>query len=81
MRRLRMIQFVPLLLLLCLASASALGQAKPVPFKPPEDLAYRRESASSEGTRLGVELFALKSLDGQKLPTLLLCHGWERRLN
>src|SRR4051812_43391858 len=71
-----MIQLVPLAILLGLASASALGQAKPVPFQPPDDLHYRPATALSEGTRLGVEVFVLKSLDGQKLPTLLLCHGW-----
>jgi dienelactone hydrolase len=30
----------------------------------------------SEGTRLTAELFALKKRNGQKLPTIIMCHGW-----
>ncbi len=30
----------------------------------------------SEGTRLTAEVFSLKSLEGKKLPTIILCHGW-----
>ena len=30
----------------------------------------------SEGSRLAAELFSLKSLDGQKLPTIIMSHGW-----
>jgi dienelactone hydrolase len=30
----------------------------------------------SEGTRMVAELYSLKALDGRRLPTVILCHGW-----
>ena len=30
----------------------------------------------SEGTRLSADLYSLKSLDGKKLPSIVMCHGW-----
>lgn len=45
-------------------------------YTPPEDLNWRQQDVMSEGTRLTAELFALKKLDGKKLPTIIMCHGW-----
>jgi outer membrane protein assembly factor BamB/dienelactone hydrolase len=56
------------------------GQAQtasaPVPFKPPDDIAFRTASIMSEGTRMAAEVYSLKSLEGKRLPTIILCHGW-----
>jgi dienelactone hydrolase len=43
---------------------------------PPDDIDYRKAGIMSEGTRMAAELFALKSLSGQALPTILMAHGW-----
>jgi dienelactone hydrolase len=59
-----------------LFSSLAHGQPSGTRFTPPEDIHWRPQTILSEGTRLAAELFALKSLDGKKLPTLILCHGW-----
>src|SRR6476659_8034289 len=31
---------------------------------------------TSEGTRIAAELFSLKTQDGKRLPTIIMCHGW-----
>ena len=45
-------------------------------FQPPGDINFRKGTIYSEGTRMGTELFSLKSNDGEKLPTILMTHGW-----
>ncbi len=52
------------------------GQQPAAGYKPPDDLNWRQQTIVSEGTRMAGELFSLKSLDGKKLPTVVLCHGW-----
>ncbi len=52
------------------------GPDKAPAFAPPENINYRKQTIVSEGTRLAAELFSLKSLDGKKLPTIIMCHGW-----
>ena len=64
------------LLLALLSPPLAYGQPKPAVFTPPKGIAYRQQIIMSEGTRLAAELFALKSQDGKKLPTIIMCHGW-----
>ena len=61
-------------LVLCLASAFA--QRPPAPWSAPEDIDFRKANIMSEGTRMSAEVFAPKSAAGNKLPTLILCHGW-----
>ena len=56
--------------------ALAQAQTAPAPFTPPEDIHFRTANIMSEGTRMAAELFSLKALDGKKLPTVILCHGW-----
>ena len=46
------------------------------PFKPPADVKFRTASIMSEGTRMAAEVYSLKSLEGKRLPTIVLCHGW-----
>ena len=62
--------------LLVVCGASAWGQGEPAAYKPPEDIAFRKATIISEGTRMAAELFSLKSQDGKKLPTIIMCHGW-----
>jgi dienelactone hydrolase len=59
-----------------LFSVGAAAQPQRVPFTPPDDIDYRKAVIISEGTRMAAELFALKSLAGQALPTILMAHGW-----
>jgi outer membrane protein assembly factor BamB/dienelactone hydrolase len=66
--------FVTLWVVLHLAIARA--QADGPKFTPPEGIHFRTQTIISEGTRIAAEVFSLKSLEGQKLPTIILCHGW-----
>jgi pimeloyl-ACP methyl ester carboxylesterase len=52
------------------------GQTDPPRYTPPKDIAYRKATVVSEGSRLSAELYALKENDGKALPTIILCHGW-----
>ena len=52
------------------------GSDKAAAFAPPEDINFRKQTIVSEGTRQTAELLSLKSLDGKKLPTIIMCHGW-----
>jgi hypothetical protein len=45
-------------------------------FKPPENIEFRTANVMSEGVRIHAELFALKSLAGKPLPTVIQAHGW-----
>jgi glyoxylase-like metal-dependent hydrolase (beta-lactamase superfamily II)/dienelactone hydrolase len=45
-------------------------------FQAPDDIHWRQQDVRSEGTRLTAELFSLKTLDGKKVPTVVMCHGW-----
>jgi dienelactone hydrolase len=56
--------------------APVLAQQSTAPFTPPEDIHFRTADIMSEGTRMAAELFALKTNNGKKLPTVILCHGW-----
>ena len=64
------------LLLAMLSPSLAYGQPKPTAFTPPKGITYRQQTIMSDGTRLAAELFALKSQDAKKLPTIIMCHGW-----
>ena len=45
-------------------------------YKPPEDVAFRTVSILSEGVRLHGEIFAPKVRPAEKLPTIVMAHGW-----
>src|SRR5262245_26607008 len=45
-------------------------------YQPPADVAFRAVSILSEGVRLHGEMFAPKAKAGQKLPTIVMAHGW-----
>ena len=59
-------------------SGASQAQTTPAvtPFHPPDDISFRTVSIMSEGTRIAAEVYSLKALDGKKLPTIVLCHGW-----
>jgi uncharacterized protein len=60
-----------------LALALALGSpAQTDSFTPPDDVTYRTADLLSEGTRITAQIFAPKGHENEKLPTIVLCHGW-----
>jgi dienelactone hydrolase len=65
------------------AAAVAIALAAMVPawahaqgFQPPEGVTFRKATILSEGTRMAAEIFAPAGSDGEKLPTIVMCHGW-----
>ncbi|MGD9724031.1 MAG: alpha/beta hydrolase [Pirellulales bacterium] len=46
------------------------------PFKAPDDIAFRTATIMSEGTRMAAELYAPKAPATDKLPTIIMSHGW-----
>jgi uncharacterized protein len=64
------------ILLLALAPLAVSAQPKAADYKPPEGINFRKQTIVSEGTRMAAEVFSLSSLDGKKLPTIIMCHGW-----
>src|SRR5689334_3243139 len=46
-------------------------------YTPPDDVRFRRVDIISEGVRLTGEVFRPRDRpEGEKLPTIILCHGW-----
>jgi dienelactone hydrolase len=45
-------------------------------YKPPADIEHRQATIMSEGSRLAAECFVLSERAGERLPTLILSHGW-----
>jgi uncharacterized protein len=62
------------LLLFC--CSPAWGQQESPPYQAPKDIAFRKATVISEGTRVAAELFALQGNDTKALPTIIMCHGW-----
>jgi len=54
--------------------AASPGQTPPA-YQPPEDVAFRKATVVSEGSRLAAELFAPGAAD-KPLPTIVMSHGW-----
>jgi dienelactone hydrolase len=54
----------------------AMAQEKSTRWEPPEDVAFRTADILSEGTRIAAEVFAPKNTGDEKLPTILMSHGW-----
>ena len=72
-------RIVPAFYALCLmvsTGAVCFGQTVPAPYEPPADVAYRKATIISEGSRLGAELFSPKDAAGKPLPTIVMSHGW-----
>lgn len=47
-----------------------------VKFNPPDDIAFRTDTITSEGTRMAAEVYAPKNAGQAKLPTIVMSHGW-----
>lgn len=45
-------------------------------YRPPEDIEFSRATIFSEGIRLAAERFLPRDRVGERLPTLILSHGW-----
>jgi outer membrane protein assembly factor BamB/dienelactone hydrolase len=45
-------------------------------FQVPDDVAFRKADIISEGTRMAAEVFAPKRPTSDKLPTIVMAHGW-----
>jgi dienelactone hydrolase len=59
-----------------LITAQAAAQQPAGSFKPPDDVAFRTATITSEGTRMAAEVFAPKNPKTEKLPTIVMAHGW-----
>ena len=59
--------------LLLLFAPNVLAQ---VAWKAPDDINWRAETIYSEGTRLAAEVFSAADKASEKLPCILMAHGW-----
>ncbi len=64
------------MLLLIISAAPLAAQQSQSTFTPPDDVAFRKATITSEGTRMAAEVFAPKSPEAEKLPTIVMAHGW-----
>jgi len=64
------------LLLVASWSVPVHAQTDSKSYTPPKDIAFRKATIISEGTRVAAELFTLENNAGKALPTIILCHGW-----
>ncbi len=62
--------------IIVVATAAAQGQRPSEEFKPPEDIAFRKATIISEGTPMAAEVYAPKNPASDKLPTIVMAHGW-----
>jgi uncharacterized protein len=65
-----------LLLGLLVFSTDLLAQEKQPEFEAPDDIAIRAENILSDGTRMAAEVFAPMEAAAEKLPTIVMSHGW-----
>jgi uncharacterized protein len=49
---------------------------EPAPFPVPRDTSFRKATIWSEGTRMAAEIFWPSAAVEQKLPTIIMAHGW-----
>ena len=73
----RLTRFFTMIALALPFSESALpAQDGSKEFKVPADVAFRTANIQSEGTRMAAEVFAPKDPKSEKLPTIVMSHGW-----
>jgi pimeloyl-ACP methyl ester carboxylesterase len=65
-----------LLLSLVWAATDSRVYSQSTAYQPPDDIAYRKATIISEGTRMAAEVFALKASEEKVRPTIIICHGW-----
>lgn len=66
----------PCLLITMLLTAVGTAQDPAGKFSPPDDVAFRTTNIMSEGTRMTAEVYTPKSSASEKLPTIIMAHGW-----
>ena len=59
-----------------LATSGVSAQVVPSNFSVPDDVTMRSATIMSEGTRIAAEVFAPKKPKTDKLPTIVMSHGW-----
>ncbi len=60
-----------------LATGASTAIAQPAAkFTPPDDIAFNTATVMSEGTRMVAEVYAPQSPATEKLPTIVMSHGW-----
>ena len=74
MRRLYTVTMI--LLAVSLACFGLHAQDKKPDFTAPDDVTFRTDYIISEGTRMAAEIFAPKNPKSEKLPTIVMSHGW-----
>src|SRR5580704_13289130 len=68
--------FATIALALSLSSSKIQAQPTQPDFKVPDDVTFRTADIMSEGTRMAAEVFAPKDPKSEKLPTIVMSHGW-----
>jgi len=63
-------------LVFCLVGSGLHAETKPVNFKAPDGVSFRTVDIISEGTRIQGEVFAPTNPKSEKLPTIMMSHGW-----
>jgi dienelactone hydrolase len=63
-------------LLIALTCLPPARPADPPAVKTPDDVSFRTANIISEGTRMAAEVFAPKTPKADKLPTIVMSHGW-----
>src|SRR5258708_1630640 len=58
------------------ASSGLRAQDRAADFQAPDDVVVRAADILSEGTRMAAEVFAPKKPKTEKLPTIIMSHGW-----
>jgi len=59
-----------------LASSRLYAQEQTPDFKAPDDVIFRTADIMSEGTRMAAEVFTPKNPKSDKLPSIVMSHGW-----
>ena len=55
---------------------AAQAQQRAAEFHSPDDVALRKATIVSEGTRMAAEVFSPQGAGDKKLPTIVMSHGW-----
>jgi dienelactone hydrolase len=74
MRSLR--AFATIVLVVTLVPRGAYAQGSKPSFTPPDDVKFRTADIMSEGVRMAAEVFAPKNPQNERLPTIVMSHGW-----
>lgn len=65
-----------LAVVISLTSSWLRAQEEQTGFSVPDEITFRTAGIMSEGVRMAAEVFAPKEPADEKLPTIVMCHGW-----